>query len=161
MEIEPGQLGRIVDILPLAGPALSSWSGQRVLGSVGINHIVVLAELDREGGPVVQVPVVSNTVSLVGLAGSTWNVDVQYLPVRVGWATTVQATQGLEFPHVLLDLNRAEWLEGGGYSGVGRVKGDLRNGLRILGGFGGNRGVFAANTSVLKWYLESVLPSIG
>lgn len=95
------------------------------------------SELDRDGGPVVQAPVVTNTVSMVGLAGSTWNVDVQYPPVRYVWATTVQATQGLQFPHVLLDLNRAEWLEGGGYSGVGLVEGlpgDLRKCLRILGG---------------------------
>lgn len=84
--------------------------------------------MDHAGGPTIQLPLVTSTVSVVGVMGLVRDIDVQYLPIRIGWATTVQATQGLESPCVMLDLNQAGWLEGGGYSGVGRVKGDLQHG---------------------------------
>jgi len=122
--------------------------------------MAVLVQLDSSTGPVVQVPVATRGVLVAGSTGTVYEVDVQYLPMRAGWATTVSATQGLEFPRVLLDLNRAGWLPGGGYSGVGRVRGDLHTGLRILGGFSGSRDVFAAEEAVLDWYRQRVLPAL-
>jgi hypothetical protein len=93
--------------------------------------------------------------------GVVCEVEVQYLPIRCGWATTVSATQGLEFPRVLLDFNRAGWLAGGGYSGVGRVRGDLASGLRIMEGFTAGPGVFYTDPAVLQWYSQRVFPQMG
>jgi len=90
-----------------------------------------------------------------------YDVDVQYLPICIGWATTVQSTQGLEFERVLLDLNRAGWLPGGAYSGIGRVKGDLRHGLRVIGGFSRDSSVFNCSAEVREWYRLRVLPAIS
>lgn len=91
-------------------------------------------------------------------------VDVQYLQICCGWATTVPATQGLEFACVLLDLNRGGWLVAGGYRGVGRpcmVHGDLRTGLRIMEGFTAGPAVFNTDSItgplVLQGYRQRVL----
>lgn len=121
---------------------------------------IVLVQLDSAAGPVIRVPIEVRGVTLLRATGAMFEVDVQYLPLRIGWATTVTSTQGLEFSKVLLDLNRARWLRGGGYSGVGRVKGDMRSGLRILGGFNGDRDVFWCDEAVRKWYMERVLPKV-
>lgn len=86
---------------------------------------------------------------------------MQYLPIRCGWATTVSVTQGLEFPRVLLDLNRAGWLAGGGYSGVGRARGDLTTGLRIMEGFTAGPAVFNTDPAVLQWYRQRVYTAMG
>lgn len=153
-DVNAGQLGVVLAILPiLAGPPAHG-------NNPTCSEAIVLIRLDSSTGPVVQVPVVTRGVLIAGVTGQVIEVDVQYLPVRAGWATTVSATQGLEFPRVLLDLNRAEWLSGGGYSGIGRVKGDLSSGLRILGGFNGNRAAFKADPAVLDWYQQSVLPAL-
>lgn len=153
LEVASGQLGMIVTIFP-ANPRLVPSPHPTC------SEVVVLMRLDSSTGPVVQVPVVTRGVLAAGATGEVYEVDVEYMPLRAGWATTVSATQGLEFPHVLLDLNRADWLAGGGYSGVGRVKGDLRHGLRIMGGFSGNRSVFATDPAVLDWYQHRVFPML-
>ena len=155
LEVIPGQLGMVLAVLPTTSlqPA-----------NLGQPHkctdVMVLVRLDGSTGPIIQVPVVTRGVLVTGATGIVYEVDVSFLPLRGGWATTVQATQGLEFPRVLLDLNRAGWLPGGGYSGIGRVRGDLRTGLRILGGFDGSRDVFAAEQEVLDWYQRRVLPAL-
>jgi hypothetical protein len=115
---------------------------------------LLLVRVGGVTGPVVRVPVVTHSVPLIDCSGCTW-VDVTYLPLRIGWATTVTATQGLEFERVLLDLNQADWLPGGGYTGVGRVRGDLQAGLRIMGGLQ-NHAAFNCSPEARDWYLTTI-----
>jgi hypothetical protein len=153
--VAPGQLGSIKAILPVN--QLSS--GKLLPRQRSSTDTILLLQLFDAAGPVISVPAVTNTVSLVVVTGRVYDVDVLYFPIRIGWATTVQATQGLEFDRVCLDLNSAAWLDSGGYSGVGHVRGDLRQCLRIWGGFSGNREVFRANPAAIRWYTEVVMPA--
>lgn len=157
LHLEAGELGMVKAVLSCSA---QSNSAARVADGflLGIRAAAVFVEVKGYGGPVVLVPAVSHDVYVNQNHGLRC-VKVTYLPLRAGWATTVQASQGLEFERVLLDLNEAHWLEGGGYTGVGRAKGDLRQSLRIIGGFHGNRAAFAANADARTWFLETVVKS--
>lgn len=62
------------------------------------------------------------------------------------------ATQGLEFPWVLLELSRTGWLLGGGCIGVGRVYVGPAQGPTHSWRFSGSSAIFAAQEQVLDWY---------
>jgi len=54
-------------------------------------------------------------------------VDVVLAQLRLAYNSVCHRGPGV--PRVLLDLNKAGWLVGGGYIRVGRVRGDLRRGV--------------------------------
>lgn len=147
--VEPGRLCQVVDIVPaVAGLQLQP------AGAVQPRDVTVLVQIDSGAGPIVAVPTVTSIVHVVN-AGVIYDVQVQHMPVRLGWAMTVPAAQGMEFERVLLDLPNAGWLPGGGYTGIGRVKGRLQDGLSIRGGGARvNRDDFNCNMEVLQWFVD-------
>lgn len=147
--VDPGRLCQVVDIVPAVDGLVLP---DRAV--VQPRDIISLVQLDSSTGPIVAVPSVESIVHIVN-SGIIYDVKVQHMPVRLGWAMTVPAAQGMEFERVVLDLANAGWLPGGGYTGVGRVKGKLQDGLRIRGGGSCvNRDNFAANVEVLKWFMD-------
>jgi hypothetical protein len=164
VEVHSGQLGQIESIAscdPRVQQELQDGRVMRAAAAAGGYHMhsadaLVLARVGSRDGPVVLVPAVTHTVPVIECTGCLW-VDVTYLPLRAGWATTVTATQGLEFDRVLLDLNQAHWLPGGGYTGVGRVRGSLVQGLRIIGGFSYNLSAFNCSAAARDWFVSTIL----
>lgn len=147
-DVEPGQLCQVVDVQPAVT------GGQLTGTQLRPSDVLVLVQLYNQTGPVVALPAVNSTVTAL-LGKDLFDVHVQHLPVRLGWAMTVPASQGMEFDKVVLDLTNATWLDGGGYTGIGRVKGKLRDGLRIKGGGEQvHRFCFRANADVLLWFMD-------
>jgi len=105
-DVDAGRLCQVVDALP---------ARDRVDVSDGAvltpQQLLLLVQLDSSTGPVVALPAVDSIVRVVHI-GSIYEVRVQHMPVRIGWAMTVPAAQGMEFDRVVLDLTSADWLEG-------------------------------------------------
>jgi hypothetical protein len=123
---------------------------------MSIQDIVVLARVGSGNGEVVQIPVMHSEVKIIRPHGIV-DTGVSYLPIRLGWCTTVTASQGLEFDRVLLDLDGGGWLAGGAYSSIGRVKGDLRTGLKVMGCFSRGIDAFKVNNEARRWFAGTVL----
>lgn len=158
-QLQAGDLGVVIAVLstnPVEAQQMSHPVQQAAGVRLSVMSAVVLVQLDGPQGPIVRVPVATHEVPLIEQRGIVW-VSVNYLPIRIGWCTTVTATQGLEFERVLLDLNNADWLPGGGYTGIGRVKGDLLSGLRIKAGFHGGRAAFNASPEAADWFVNVLL----
>jgi len=163
LRVHSGQLG-LIEAISSTDPAVlhrlgdaQQFVSEQAAGGfrMASADALLLVRVDSASGAVVRVPVVTHSVPLIDCSGCTW-ADVTYLPLRIGWATTVTATQGLEFDRVLLDLNQADWLPGGGYTGVGRVRGDLQRGLRIIGGLQSPM-AFNCSPEVRRWFEGCIL----
>ncbi len=161
--VEAGQLGKIVAILSSNSAsqqhltaALDRGLTAHTTHAMPIQDIVVLARVGSGNGHVVQIPVMHSEVKIIRPHGIV-DIGVSYLPIRLGWCTTVTASQGLEFERVLLDLDGGGWLAGGAYSSIGRVKGDLRTGLKIMGCFSRGIDAFKVNPDARKWFASTVL----
>ncbi|HET9253879.1 MAG TPA: PIF1 family ATP-dependent DNA helicase [Pseudonocardiaceae bacterium] len=75
---------------------------------------------------------------------------VEYMPVRVAYATTVHKVQGLTLERIQLMINSAFWLMSGMlYVGISRVKGP--EGLRIVGSVSQFAARVRANPILKQW----------
>lgn len=160
--LEAGRLAKIVGfsssdphVKAELDHALAGYGGPDGLPSVQDTSKVVLV-VSLEGGEFVQLRPVQHAVAVIREFGCI-SVNVTYLPIRLGWCTTVTASQGLEFDKVVLDLGSGSWLAGGGYSGLGRVRGDLSTGLRIPGGLHLGAAAFKAHPEAVAWYRDVVV----